>query len=71
MIKGRYVGIIEIDICVDENYPGLLPFEKLKEVVHKETATVIKDMVEGEFDGFGTVSVHKAYADLYQVKEGD
>ena len=30
MIKGKFVATIEIDIAVDENTPGLLPFEKLK-----------------------------------------
>lgn len=30
MIKGKFVATIEIDIAVDENMPGLLPFEKLK-----------------------------------------
>lgn len=30
MIKEKFVATIEIDIAVDGNTPGLLPFEKLK-----------------------------------------
>ena len=33
MIKGKFAATIEIDIAVDENTPGLLPFEKIKEIV--------------------------------------
>ena len=35
MIKGKYVAQIEIDILVDENTPNLLPFDQLKNAVHK------------------------------------
>lgn len=68
MIKGKFVATIEIDIAVDENTPGLLPFEELKEAVNNEMEIAIKDMMCDEFEGVATVKVTKSFADLYQVE---
>ena len=64
MIKGKFVATIEIDIAVDENMPGLLPFEELKEAVHNEMEIAIKDMLCEEFGDIATVKVTKSFADL-------
>lgn len=42
MIKGRYVAQVTIDYEVKEDMPGLLPFEKLKDVVQNQTTDAIK-----------------------------
>ena len=68
MIKGKFVATIEIDITVDENTLNLLPFEKLKESVHNEMETAVKDMLCDEFGDIATVKVTKTFADLYQVE---
>ena len=64
MMKGKFVATIEIDIAVDENMPGLLPFEELKEAVHNEMEIAIKDMLCEEFGDIATVKVTKSFADL-------
>ena len=69
MIKGKFVAMIEIDIAVDENTPGLLPFEKLKEAVHNDMETAVKDMLYEEFGDIATVKVTKAFADLYKMED--
>ena len=68
MIKGKFVATIEIDIVIDENTPGLLPFEKMKEAVHNKMEDCIKDMLCDEFGDIATVKVTKTFADLYQVE---
>ena len=69
MIKGKFVATIEIDIAVDDNTPGLLPFEELKEAVHNEMEIAIKDMLCDEFGDVATVKVTKSFADLYRTEE--
>ena len=69
MIKGKFAATIEIDIAVDENKPGLLPFEKLKEVVHNEMEADVNDMLCEEFGNIATVKVTKTFADLYRTED--
>ena len=69
MIKGKFVATIEIDIAVDDNTPGLLPFEELKEAVHNEMEIAIKDMLCDEFGDVATVKVTKSFADLYRTED--
>ena len=69
MIKGKFAATIEIDIAVDENKPGLLPFEKLKEVVHNEMEADVNDMLCEEFGDIATVKVTKSFADLYRTED--
>ena len=68
MIKGKFAATIEIDIAVDENTPGLLPFEKLKEVVHNEMEADVNDMLCEVFGNIATVKVTKTFADLYRTE---
>ena len=69
MIKGKFAATIEIDIAVDENTPGLLPFEKLKEVVHNEMEADVNDMLCEVFGNIATVKVTKTFADLYRTED--
>ena len=69
MIKGKFVATIEIDIAVDENTSGLLPFEKMKENVQNDMETVVKDMLCDEFGDIATVKVTKSFADLYRTED--
>ena len=69
MIKGKFVATIEIDIAVDENTPGLLPFEKMKEAVHNNMEAAVKDMLCEEFGDIATVKVTKTFADLYGTED--
>ena len=68
MIKGKFAATIEIDIAVDENTPGLLPFEKLKEVVHNEMEADVNGMLCEVFGNIATVKVTKTFADLYRTE---
>ena len=67
MIRGKFVATIELDIAVDENTPGLLPFEELKEAVNNEMEIAVKDMMCDEFGDVATVKVTKTFADLYRT----
>ena len=69
MIKGKFVATIEIDIAIDENTPGLLPFEKMKEAVHNKMEVAVKDMLCEEFGDIATVKVTKTFADLYRTED--
>ena len=69
MIKGKFVATIEIDIAFDENTPGLLPFEELKEAVQNEMEIAVKDMLCDEFGDVATVKVTKTFADLYRTED--
>lgn len=69
MIKGKFVATIEIDIAVDDNTPGLLPLEELKEAVHNEMEIAVKDMLCDEFGDVATVKVTKSFADLYRTED--
>ena len=69
MIKGKFVATIEIDIDVDENTPGLLPFEKLKGAVHNDMETAVKDILCEEFGEIASVKVTKTFADLYKTED--
>ena len=69
MIKGKFVATIEIDIAVDENTPGLLPFEKLNGAVHNDMETAVKDLLCEEFGDIATVKVTKTFADLYRTEK--
>ena len=69
MIKGKFVATIEIDIAAGENTQNLLPFEELKEAVHNEMETAVKDMLCEEFGDIGTVKVTKTFADLYRTED--
>ena len=68
MIKGKFVAMIEIDIVIDENTPGLLPFEKMKETVHNKMEDGVKDMLCEEFGDIATVKVTRTFADLYRTE---
>ena len=69
MIKGKFVATIEIDIALEENTPGLLPFEELKEAVHNEMEIAVKDMLCDGFGDVATVKVTKTFADLYRTED--
>ena len=68
MIKGKFAATIEINIAVDENMPGLLPFEKFKEAVHNEMEADVNDMLCEMFGNIATVKVTKTFADLYRTE---
>lgn len=70
MIRGKYVATIEVDYNINENTKGLLPFEEIKENITGGSldAMIIELLSEG-LDGYGTVKLHKQYADLYRVEE--
>lgn len=72
MIKGKIVAQVEIDISVDENTPGLLPFDEFKNEVKEKASVVLQDMLEDEFGDIGTVKVTQLYADAWMeaLKDG-
>lgn len=65
MIKGRYIGLITVDFCVDENTDGLLPFEQLRKNVTQDLNDFIKELLMEELGDIAKVGVEQQYADLY------
>lgn len=49
--------------------PGLLPFEKLKDVVQNQTTNVIKAMLEDEMGEVGKITVDQQFADLWKTED--
>lgn len=68
MIKGKFVAMIDMDIAIDENRPGLYPFDRLKTAVHEELCAKLQEMMDNEFEEIGVVKVTQQFADLW--KEG-
>lgn len=68
MIKGKFVATIEINISVDENTPNLLPFEELKDAVHYNMETVIKNILCEEFGDIASVNVTKTFSELHKTE---
>lgn len=46
MIKGKYVAMVEIDISIDENKPGLMPFDEMKEYFYEHMENETKALME-------------------------
>lgn len=71
MIKGLYVAQVRIDIAVDENSPGLLPFDQMKKVLREQTTEAVKDLLKNKlFSDVGTVTVEQQMADLWETEDG-
>lgn len=71
MIKGLYVAQVRIDIAVDENSPGLLPFDQMQKALRDQTTEAVKDLLEDElFGDVGTVTVEQQMADLWETEGG-
>lgn len=51
---------MRIDIAVDENSPGLLPFDQMQKALREQTTEAVKDLLEDElFGDVGTVTVEQ------------
>ena len=71
MIKGIYVAQVRIDIAVDENSTGLLPFDQMKKVLREQTTEAVKDLLKNKlFSDVGTVTVEQQMADLWETEDG-
>ena len=71
MIKGIYVAQVRIDVAVDENSPGLLPFDQMQKALREQTTEAVKDLLEDElFGDVGTVTVEQQMADLWETEDG-
>ena len=70
MIKGKYVAMVEIDISIDENKPGLKPFDEMKEYFYEHMENETKALIEEELVDVATVRIITLAKDMYRV-EGD
>ena len=68
MIKGKYVCLVTIDFHIDENRPGLLPLDEIKERVHQYFDADIQELISDEQD-LASVSVEQKFLDVYLSKE--
>lgn len=70
MIKGKYVATIILNFHIDENDPGLLPFEKLHEQARNGTLDkAVVAVLSDEFGDIASVGLDRHYADLYRLEE--
>ena len=70
-IIGRYVCQVEIDVNMDGDTPGVLPFDEIhKKFMGDELTDAMKDIISDEFlDGDeGKVTVTKMYGDVYKAE---
>lgn len=71
-IVGRYVCQVEINVSVDGNTKGLLPFEKIHErFTGDELTNAMREIISSEFlcGDEVTVTVTKMYGDAYKVED--
>lgn len=69
MIKGKYVAMVEIDISIDENKPGLKPFDEMKEYFYEHMENETKALIEEELVDVATVRIITLAKDMYRVEE--
>ncbi len=69
MIKGKYVCLVTIDFHIDENRPGLLPLDEIKERVHQYFDADIQELISDEMQDQASVSVEQKFLDVYLSKE--
>ena len=70
MIKRIYVAQVRSDIAVDENSPGLLPFDQMQKALREQTTEAVKGLLEDElFGDIGTVTVEQQMADLWTAED--
>lgn len=70
MIKGKFVATLVIDINIDDNQPGMRPFDEIKKdfnngFIDKELVAIITD----ELGEGCAVGLTRQYADLYKVED--
>lgn len=72
MIKGNYEALIGINFHIDENTPGILPFEELNQAMYCELAQQIEKMIQGDIvdPRIGSVTVKRLYTYLYREAKG-
>ena len=72
MIKGKYVAQVEIDISADENMPGLLSIDEIKEIMNRFTGA-LKNLLEDEVPEItnitATVTVTQLFADVWKTED--
>lgn len=67
-IKGKFVAQVEIDISADENMPGLLTIDEIKENMNN-FAGALKNLIEDEVDENTHVTVTQLYADVWKTED--
>jgi hypothetical protein len=68
---GRYVGIIEIDINVDADEPGLIPYGEFeKQFLDDSITNALQKIIQKELTSGadGTVKVTKQFGNAYQYE---
>lgn len=66
-IKARYVGMVTMNFEIDENEPGLYPFETIKENA-KGLNNAIGEILRDEIGG--SISVEQQFCDVWRVDNG-
>ena len=65
-IKARYVGMVTMNFEIDENEPGVYPFETIKENLNglnNAIREILNDEIEGSF------SVEQMFLDVWRAED--
>ena len=68
-IKGRYVGRLIINLDVPYNKNKDLPIAEIKENFRKHFTEALREELQIQLDGEGTVELEEQYLDVYEVTE--
>ena len=68
-IKGKFVATVEIDVCVTEGEPDLLPFEEIKRVINDDLEVGLKYLIQDGFGECATATVTKTFSDVYRAED--
>ena len=69
MIKGKYVAMVEIDISIDENKPGLNSFVVFLDFFYEQMENETRALMEEELGDEATVRIITLAKDMYRVEE--
>lgn len=67
-IKGKYVALVTLEVDVDENEEGMLPFDVIKQNMNILTKALEEILYEEFMSELGTVKVEQQYSDLYRYE---
>ena len=68
MIKGKFVGKVNISLEIQNDYPGLRPYDEMKEEWEK-VADLLKSLVENECGEEFSVSVEPLESELIKTDD--
>ena len=69
--EGKYVAKVTIDFAIPEVAAGMIPFEKMRDMIENQLTPTLTAMVKDEFGGLGEtlVTVDQESAELHKAED--